>query len=54
MCKRTFGLKMGFWGNGHAKGLFGKNWGLGKWIYKRTFVLNGDFRGNEHAKEHLG
>ena len=24
MCKRTFGLKMVFWGNGHAKGLMCK------------------------------
>ena len=22
-CKGTFGLKIGFWGNGHAKGFLG-------------------------------
>ena len=37
--KMIFGLKMGFGGNGHAKGLFGLKWG---------------FWGNGHAKGFLG
>ena len=42
MCKRTFGLKMGFWGKWACKGTFGLKLGFGEMGVQRDFwVKNG-------------
>ena len=55
MCKGTFGLKMGFWGEMSVqKDFWVKNGVLGKWACKGTFELKLGFGGNGCAKGLLG
>ena len=55
MCKRTFGLKLGFGGNGCAKGLLGKIGVSGEMGMQRNIkVKDGVWGENGHAKRLLG